>query len=329
MLRYFVFVICLLIGFTTRANEINDWAVVYSQIKDNYLGEIKISTLATAALKGINEVDKYLHLADDDTRLTLYYKGKVVKVARKPQDWEDFVSWGNITASIIEAARNTSPVADEKSFQIDDALARSLVKVLDKDSKVFTGIDEANGISSRNHRTFADRLENDGTLYIKIIALNKQTVAKLQQVREDNSNASRLVLDLRDCSGGQASAAIQAADLFLSDGVIASTHGRDAWKQTYYNADEFELFKGKDVTILVNRYTASAAEILTAALKEQGRAKIKGEKTFGKGSLQKLITLPSDSVLAVTSGLIQTPSGNELNNNGVIPDEVIEPQKLD
>lgn len=329
MLRYLIFFCCLFISFATRGEDGNNWAEVYAQIKENYLGEVKISTLATTALKGINEVDKHLHLADDDSRLTLYYKGKVVKVARKPQDMEDVNAWGNITTTMIEAARNSSPKADEKSFQIDDALAHSLVKVLDKDSKVFSNINEANGISSRNHRTFAERMEDDGTLYIKIVAFNKQTVTELQQAIEENSTATNLLLDLRDCSGGQASAAIQGADLFLSDGVIASYHGREAWKQTYYNADEFELMNGKNITILVNHQTASAAEILAAALKEQGRAHIKGEKTFGKGTLQKLITLPSGSVLAVTSGLIQTPSGEELNDNGVMPNEIIEPQKLD
>lgn len=329
MLKYLCCFLVVLYSFATRADEGADWAQIYAQVKENYIGEVKISNLAATALKGVNTVDKYLHLADDNTRLTLYYKGKVVKVLRKPEDLEDSASWGNITAQMLQKARQVSPLADEKSFMLDDALGESMVKILDKDSKVFAGMDEAEGVSHRNHRTFAARMEDDSSLYIKIVAFNKQTYNELKQAIKDNPAAERLVLDLRDCFGGQASSAIQIADLFLSEGVIASTHGREAWKQTFYNADENELFNGKDITILVNHQTASAAEILAAALKEQGRAYIKGEKTFGKGTLQKLIILPSESVLAVTSGLIQTPSGAELNGMGVTPDEVIEAVKLD
>lgn len=329
MFRYVLVFIIILISFATRAGEGNDWAEVYSQVKENYIAETKISTLATAALKGLKEVDKHLRLGDDNTRITLYYQGKVVKVMRKPQDFDDAIAWGEITAQIIQKAKDVSPIADEKSFLVDDALAKAMLAALDKDSKVFAGMDEAEGISRRNHRTFAARLEDNGSLYIKIVAFNKQTYEELQRALEENKTAERLIIDLRDCSGGQASAAVKTADLFLTEGVIASISGREAWRQTYYNADEDEIWQNKEITLLVNRQTASAAEILAAALKEQGRAHLKGEKTFGKGTLQKLILLPSGGVLAVTSGVVRTPSGGELNHNGVVPDEIIEPQNLD
>lgn len=302
------------------ADEASDWQNIYSQIKSNYINEITIAQLASSALKNISSIDPQLRFADDNTRITLYYKGKVIKVLRKPDDPNNSEKWGKITNEIVSAAESASPKADEKSFKITDELAKGILKVLDTDSEFYSSLDEASGIVKRNKRHWSSRLLDDGVLYVKITAFNKQTFNELINSINEYPEAEKLIIDVRGCPGGMAGEAIKAADIFLSEGIIASTIGKNPLDQIYYNADPNEMFTGKDIEVWTDSQTASAAEILAAALQEQSRAIIKGQKTYGKGTLQQLIMLPSNSVLAITSGYFQTPSGKNLNKNGVIPD---------
>lgn len=319
-MKKFLYLMLLLISGFARANEEYNWQNIYAQIRDAYIGEIKTDKLAVAALKGINNLDKNLKIADDNTRITLYYKGKVVKVLRKA-DEDDNKKWGDISEEFIEAARRVSPRAEEKSFLIVDEMAKGILNILDVDSEFYANMDEARGINGRNKRYFTARMEDDETLYVKINAFNKQTYNELEKALDINNTAKKLILDVRGCPGGMAGEAIKIADLFLDEGIIASTRSKDELSQIYYNADEQEKFSGKDMEIWIDNNTASAAEILAAALQEQGRAVIKGQRSYGKGTMQQLILLPSKSVLAVTSGYFQTPSGRDLNKSGVVPDK--------
>ena len=306
--------------FVAQADDALDWQNVYSEIKKNYIKDLNCENLAVAALKGINNIDKNLKLANDNTRISIYYKRKVVKVLRKPEDVNDDKSWGHLSAEVIKAAVSASPIVDEKSFKIADEMAKGILNILDKDSVFYANMDEAEGMSKRNKRHWADRLFDDNVLYIKITAFNKQSFSNMQDALNKYTDADKLIIDVRGCPGGMAGEAIKIADLFLDEGIIASVKSKDQTSLDFYNADKDELFASKEIEIWTDEQTASAAEILAAALQEQGRAIIKGKKTFGKGSMQKLILLPSGSILAVTSGYFQTPSGRELNGNGIIPD---------
>jgi len=319
MIKYFIFFISFLFCQIAVADDAADWKNIYHQIQSNYIRDISVAQLAVTSLKGLQTIDSNLRLANDNNRLSLYYRGKVIKVVNKPDD-NDADAWGKTTADIISAALQSSPKADEKSFQITDSLGKAMLNVLDDDSEFYASIDDAGGLVKRNKRYCSDRLLDNTTLYVKITAINKQTKHDLTDSLKKHPDVSKLIIDIRGCLGGMAGEAIKIADLFLNNGIIASTHGKDPLKQIFYTADENELFSHKTIEILTDGQTASAAEILAAALQEQGRATILGEKTFGKGSTQKLILLPSGGVLAVTSGYFQTPSGREIHGQGITPD---------
>ena len=102
--------------------------------------------------------------------------------------------------------------------------------------------------------------------------------------------------------------------------IITSTKGRKDDDAVYYNATAGDVIDGKPMVILVDGETASAAEIMAAALQEQGRAKLVGTRTFGKASVQQLLTLPSEAILAVTKAFYYTPSGILIEGRGVFPD---------
>ncbi len=313
MKKLFILAVCLWCGVA----QASDWANVYEQVKQAYVYEVTIEDLAVAALKGINKVDKDLRLGNDGARVTLYYKGKVIKVLRKPEDKNDAKLWGGLSDEILSAAEENSARAAGHNFETPDILAAEMVKILDKDSKFYADLDEVGGY--RNKRQFAARKEGK-SLYIKINTFNKQTVKELEQALVEYGDASALVLDIKGCPGGMAGEAVKVAEMFLDGGIIASTKGKTPREETYYNAAGGDVWQGKTIFILVDAETASAAEILAIALKEQGRAKVIGTLTKGKGTMQKLVGLNSGGVVAITNGFFVTPSGNELNNKGVMPD---------
>ena len=157
-------------------------------------------------------------------------------------------------------------------------------------------------------------------LYVKIRAFNKQTSKELAEALYNFRYAKAVVIDLRGCPGGMSGAAVDAANIFLKEGIIVSTQGKFSTSEIYYLAQEDIKDDERTVFILIDGQTASAAEIFAAAMQEQGRARIIGTQSKGKGTLQKLISLSGGGVLAITNSLFKTPSGRILNGKGITPD---------
>ena len=308
-----------LLCFVVFVKEANAWSNVFKEVIDSYVYHVEVENLAIATLKGLQKVDKKLRVGNDSSRITLYYEGKVIKVQRKPDDNKNIFAWGDITNQFIDAAIEKSTIAAERDFEIVDILASEMIKILDKDTSFYKDIDEASNIGLRNKRTFASRQE-DGILYIKIAAFNKQTVTELKNILESIDDIRALIIDLKGCPGGMTGEAILAVDLFLDKGIIASTRGRNKNEETYYSAVDEKFWNLTPIFILVDGDTASSAEIFAVALQEQGLAKVIGTKTKGKGSMQKLIKLETGSVLAVTNGFFYSPAASNLDGVGVKPD---------
>ncbi|TSC93085.1 MAG: Uncharacterized protein Athens101428_746 [Candidatus Berkelbacteria bacterium Athens1014_28] len=132
-----------------------------------------------------------------------------------------------------------------------------------------------------------------------------------------------IVVDLRDNPGGYLDTAISASSLFLESGkVVVIESDKNSGKKEYKSSGETVL-ENLSVVILVNGGSASAAEIFAGALKDNGRAKLVGEKTFGKGSVQEIEPLLGGSSLKVTIAKWLTPSGTEINKVGITPDFVV------
>jgi carboxyl-terminal processing protease len=131
-----------------------------------------------------------------------------------------------------------------------------------------------------------------------------------------HAGAQALVLDLRENGGGLLNEAVNVASIFIPDGTIVSTSGRSQPRQVY-------LAKGDAIApkiplvVLVDRDTASAAEIVTGALKDRGRAKVVGTHTYGKGVFQEIVPLSNGGALDFTVGEYFTPNGQNLGGGGV------------
>ncbi|MBT6314858.1 MAG: PDZ domain-containing protein [Alphaproteobacteria bacterium] len=128
-----------------------------------------------------------------------------------------------------------------------------------------------------------------------------------------------IVLDLRSNPGGYLTQAVEIADLFLNDGVVVSTRGRHPSSSTSYDARGGRLAEGKPMVLLLNGRSASASELLAAALIDAGRAAAVGTVTYGKGSIQNLENLVNGGELIVTWSRMHAPSGYLLDGLGVRP----------
>ncbi len=133
-----------------------------------------------------------------------------------------------------------------------------------------------------------------------------------------------LIIDLRDNPGGTLKGAVAVADLFLQDGLIVTTKGRFYDSNQSFYAKRGDILKGAPIVVLINENSASAAEILAAALKENLRAKIVGSQSFGKGTVQSLIPLgDGDTALKLTTARYFTPLGESIEGVGVTPNVAI------
>lgn len=129
-----------------------------------------------------------------------------------------------------------------------------------------------------------------------------------------------IVLDLRNNPGGLLDQSVSVSDVFLKDGVIVSIRGREEGNSRNYSARAQADDVDAPMVVLVNAGTASAAEIVAGALRDQKRALILGERTFGKGSVQNIIPLPDGTGLKLTVALYYTPSGKSIQAEGIVPD---------
>ena len=141
---------------------------------------------------------------------------------------------------------------------------------------------------------------------------------------EKNSKITGYVLDLRNNPGGLLRQAINITDLFLDDGEIVSTKGRDISETRKFFARKGDEIKGKPIVVLINNGSASASEIFAGALKDHKRAIILGENSYGKGSVQSIIPLRNGGGMRLTISKYYLPSGKSISDVGVTPDIFVE-----
>jgi carboxyl-terminal processing protease len=151
--------------------------------------------------------------------------------------------------------------------------------------------------------------------YVRVTAFSRDTAAELQRALDELRSAGMrgLILDLRFNPGGLLNAAIDVSDLFVSEGRIVSTKGRNAPERTW-DAHKAGTFEGFPMAVLVNRFSASASEIVAACLQDHKRAVIVGQRTWGKGSVQSVMELEEGkSALKLTTAEYFRPSGKSIH----------------
>jgi len=178
------------------------------------------------------------------------------------------------------------------------------------------------------HSVRSELLE-PGMGYVRISQFSETTAddlnAALKELRKSNGGVLKgLVLDLRNNPGGVLEAAVSVSDTFLDRGVIVTAKGRTPESKFEMDATPGDALNGAPIVVLINGGSASAAEIVAGALKDNHRAKLMGRTSFGKGSVQTVIPLSGDRAIKLTTSLYYTPSGVSINHRGIAPDIELE-----
>jgi len=168
--------------------------------------------------------------------------------------------------------------------------------------------------------------------YLRLRSFNQNSDNQLKKEISKLKNNKKLIgyiLDLRNNPGGLLSQAVKISDFFLNDGEIVSTKGRRSRENRKFFAKKGDEINGKPLIVLINAGSASASEIVAGALKDQKRAILLGETTYGKGSVQSIIPLKNHGAIRLTISKYYLPSGESISEVGITPDIKIEEQEND
>ena len=160
--------------------------------------------------------------------------------------------------------------------------------------------------------------------YLRIASFSDTTPADfravIERLRSELPELKGVVIDLRNNPGGVLESAVAVADAMLDQGNIVIARGRAADARFRMDAEPGQVLTGIEIALLVNGASASAAEIVAGALKDNGRALLVGRRTYGKGSVQSVIPLSNGHAIKLTTSRYATPSGTYINEQGIAPD---------
>lgn len=312
----------------------------YDEIKSNYYSTVDLGALVDAGIKGMFSYlgDPYTTYLDKDqtdnlnNSLSGSYQGIGVKISVNNEENKMIISevYDNTPAKSAGLAVgdiivkvNDNVVADMESGEVTKLIKSSdeVKLVVNRDGN---DLDFTLNTAKLNNPSVDDKIidgDNGNKIgYLKISKFNEtayeQFYEKLNKIEVAGINS--LIIDLRDNTGGYLSAATKISEMFLQKGkVIYSLNEQSSTKTTYDETDDERNYK---VYILVNGNSASASEILAAALKDSYGAKLVGTTTYGKGKVQKTSKLSDGTMYKYTSAKWLTPSGECIDGVGLKPD---------
>lgn len=211
---------------------------------------------------------------------------------------------------------------DQAADQIrgkEGTMVKLLVKRKDCEPKLYTIVRAEIEVKSISQKIPENIKMPDDISYIRLSSfISRNAAAEFKSMLEQGADKKGFIIDLRANPGGLLSNAIYISDMFLDGGTIVSTVDRDGYKETQ-RATKGYVTK-KPMVVLINGGSASASEIFSGAMKDNGRAIIIGEKSFGKGLVQEINKLPYESGINITIQKYLTPNGTDINKKGITPD---------
>ncbi|MGX5698810.1 S41 family peptidase [Acinetobacter kookii] len=317
--------------------SIQQFVQIYSIVKENYVDEKNDEALFQQAIKGlVSGLDRYSrYLSPEDYKQLLQYtEGDIASVDFELAYDSQLHQW---------VIRGLKENADSAKQGLRNGV--SVFKIDDQELKKFNH-DQVNSLLNgsigstlslqlapsskplilvRNKKIETDiqaTLLHNQVLVIKVKVFQQDTANEIKRLIEEHSSSrlKAVLLDLRNNPGGLLSAAVESADLFLNQGIIVSTKSRSEGDQQFQALPSFE-FQNLKLGILINNRSASAAEVFTAAMKDHGRAWVVGDKSYGKGVVQKLFPLSNGAALQMTVSHYYTPKGQMIEGVGIQPNQ--------
>lgn len=317
--------------------SIQEFVQIYGIVKENYIEEKNDQALFELALQGmVAGLDPYSHYlsANDYSELIQYTEGEIATVDfeleydQQQQQWL-IAGLESQADSAKQGLRNGVTV-----FKIDDQEVKNFNQ--DQVNALLTGpiassldlqlVDKSQKIrivrSKKIDTQIQSQLLTNQVLVLKVKVFQQDTANEIKNIIEQyaNDTPKAVLIDLRNNPGGLLSAAVETADLFLEQGLIVVTKSRTEGEQQFQALPSNE-FKNLKLGVLINQRSASAAEVFTAAMKAHKRAWVIGEKSYGKGMVQKLFPLSNGSALQMTVAHYYTPNNQMIEGSGIQPNQ--------
>lgn len=331
-------------------DEIRRYVAVYNAVKQAYVDPVDDSKLMHSAVRGLlSDLDPHSVYFDKDDaeefdeQTSGAYDGIGVELLQLPDHSFRVIAPIDDTPAARAGLKSGDLIIaiDGKPIGVDDGKSSPLrgkpgskvtLKIVrEGKAKPFDVTLERETIRVASVRS---RMLEPGYGYLRVATFQADTAAdfvrQLDKLKADSGGKLRgLVLDLRSNPGGLLTAAVQIADEVLDSGKIVSTRGRIAISDAEFSATPGDRLGGAPLVVLVDAGSASASEVLAGALHDNGRARVLGSRTFGKGSVQTLLPLDNGDSVKLTTARYYTPSGRSIQGVGIAPDVTLHPDKKD
>ncbi len=330
--------------------ELRNFSEIFAKVKESYVEEIDDKQLIEGAIRGMLtsldphsaylDLEQYKELQVGTTGefgglgIEVTMEDGFVKIVSPIDDTP--AQRAGVHAGDLVIRLNDTPV---KGMNISDAVKImrgkpgtdiDLLIVRDGEDKPFT-ITITRAIIKV--KSVKHRILEDGFGYVRITSFQTRTGKQIRNAvdklkKESGGNLKGMVLDLRNNPGGVLGAAVSVSDAFLTEGLIVYTEGRGAHEALRFTAKPTDVLNGAPLVVLINGGSASASEIVAGALQDHHRAIIMGSLSFGKGSVQTIFPLSSNTAVKITTARYYTPSGRSIQAEGIKPDIVLKQLKV-
>ena len=328
-----------------RYASLQNFTKVLNLIQQYYVEEVNTEKLIYGAIKGmLKELDPHTTFMPPDMfkefenetsgefgglGIEISVQNGILTIISPIEDTPAFkagIKAGDMVVAIDDKSTKGLSLAEASQYLRGKKGTRVVLKVVRQGSEDPISIPIVRG----NVKIRSVKYTNleDGFAYVKVTSFIENTVSDMEKIINDhiskNKKVEGLLIDLRKNPGGLLDQAIKMSDMFLKEGVIVSTVGRNQKEKDLTVATKKGKFTGFPIIILVDQYSASASEIVSGALQDNKRALIVGERTFGKASVQSIVKLQDGSGLKLTVARYFTPSGVSIQAEGITPDIEIE-----
>lgn len=328
-----------------RYEQLQTFSKVLNLIQKYYVEDVDVDKLIRGAIKGmLNELDPHTNympkemFSDFEKETSGEFGGLGIEISvqngiltiispiEDTPAWKAGIKAGDKVISIdgdSTKGMNLVDAAQKIKGKIGEKIRLEIFREGFEKPKEFVIVRDTIKIRSVKYTNL-----QDGYAYVRLTSFIENSSTDMEKALKKHIKKDKdlkgLIIDLRNNPGGLLKQAVEISDLFLEEGLIVSTIGRD-------NKDKESQFarKGDDlgdfpIIVLMNEYSASASEILAGALQDNKRALIMGQTSFGKGSVQSVIRLGDGSGLKLTVARYYTPSGRSIQAEGIAPDVSIE-----
>lgn len=330
--------------------ELRNFSEIFAKVKESYVEEVDDKQLIEGAIRGMLtsldphsaylDLNQYKELQVGTTGefgglgIEVTMEDGFVKVVSPIDDTP--AQRAGVHAGDLVIRLNDTPV---KGMTISDAVKImrgkpgtdiDLLIVRDGEDRPFTITITRAVIKVTSVK---QRILEDGFGYVRITSFQTRTGRQIREAvdklkQESGGDLKGMVLDLRNNPGGVLGAAVSVSDAFLTNGMIVYTEGRGGHEELEFKAKPTDVLNGAPLVVLINGGSASASEIVAGALQDHSRAIIMGSPSFGKGSVQTIFPLSSNTAVKITTARYYTPSGRSIQAEGIKPDIEIKPLKV-